>query len=95
MFYFAFGKRINDRIFRSTKTESEKLTSMKKTISILLILSFFLSTLGLIADGDPKEASMLLRFVEFFSMAAVIFVIFSTIYFGAYYIFKKLGSSKI
>ena len=68
---------------------------MKKTISLLLILSFFLSTLGMIADGDPNEVSMLLRFVEFFAMTALIFVVFSIIYFSANFIFKKLRSSKI
>lgn len=68
---------------------------MKKTISILLILSFFLSTIGMIADGDPKEASMLLRFVEFFAMTASIFLLISAIYFSTYFTFKKLRSSKI
>lgn len=68
---------------------------MKKTISLLLILSFFLSTLGMIADGDPKEASMLLRFVEFFAMTVSIFLVFSTIYFSSNFIYNKLRSSKI
>ena len=68
---------------------------MKKTISILLILSFFLSTLGMIADGDPTEPSMLFRFVEYFAMTALMFVVFSAIYFSTKFIFKNLRSSKI
>lgn len=59
------------------------------------MVSFFLSTLGMIADGDPKEVSMLLRFGEFFAMTAIIFVVFSTIYFSANFIYSKLRSSKI
>lgn len=68
---------------------------MKTTISIILILSFFLSILGFIADGDPKEASMLLRFMEFFAMTATLFLVLSTIYFSTKFIFKNLRGSKI
>ena len=63
---------------------------MKKSIVVLFILSFLLSTIGIIADGDSKEARMTLRFAEFFAMTALIFIVFSAIYFSTKFLTKNL-----
>ena len=63
---------------------------MKRSIFKILVISFVISTIGMIIDGDPKEASILLRFVEYFAMAATIFILISTVYLCTNFIFKKL-----
>lgn len=52
----------------------------KKTVNILVLASI-LTTIGFIMDGDPKEPSMLMRFVEFILMLGLIFILISSFYF--------------
>jgi len=66
---------------------------MKKRILNILIFSSILTTLGFIMDGDPKEPSMLLRFVEFFGMLAIVFLFTTSIYFSLSFITKQLRRS--
>jgi hypothetical protein len=55
---------------------------MKKRIVNILAIAFVLTTFGFIMDGDTKEPSILMRFVEFSFMFAVLTVLTSLIYFG-------------
>lgn len=41
-------------------------------------------------DGDAKEPSMAMRFVEFFAMLIITFIAFSLIYFTSTFTFKKI-----
>lgn len=65
---------------------------MKKNLFKILILSSILTTLGFIMDGDPKEPSMLMRFVEFFAMIGTIFLLFSLVYFITTFTYRKIVS---
>lgn len=55
---------------------------MKKRIVNILAISFVITTLGFIMDGDVREPSMLMRFVEFFLMFGILSVLISIIYLG-------------
>ena len=68
---------------------------MKKNLFKILILSSILTTLGFIMDGDPKEPSMLMRFVEFFAMIGTIFLLFSLVYFITTFTYRKIVSWKV
>lgn len=63
---------------------------MKKNIFKILFLSLILTNLGFIMDADPKEPSMLMRFVEFFAMTGTIFLLISLVYFLATFTYKKI-----
>lgn len=47
----------------------------------ILTVSSIITTLGFVMDGDPVEPSMLMRFVEFFTMIGIVFFLISFIYF--------------
>lgn len=64
---------------------------MKKSLLKILMLSSILTTIGLIMDGDPKEPSMLMRFVEFFAMIGILFLALSLIYFAALFTYRKMA----
>ena len=55
---------------------------MKKTLLNILTFATVITTIGFIMDGDAKEPSMLMRFVEFFMMTAIFFTFISIVYFG-------------
>lgn len=63
---------------------------MKKTLTNLLIISFILTTVGFLMDGDVKEPSISIRFTEYFAMTGMIFTAISLIYFSVTFILKKL-----
>lgn len=63
---------------------------MKKTLTNLLIISFILTTIGFLMDGDVKEPSMSIRFTEYFVMTGMIFTAISLIYFSVTFILRKL-----
>ncbi|WP_318639774.1 hypothetical protein [Flavobacterium ardleyense] len=46
----------------------------KKNFNIFLI-SLGITIFGLLLDSDAKEPSMIMRFVEFFAMTGLIFII--------------------
>lgn len=41
-------------------------------------------------DADPVEPSMLMRFVEFFAMIGIVFLLISSVYFTYTFVFKNL-----
>ena len=53
---------------------------MKKKISNIFILSISFTILGFLIDGDQKEPSTIMRFIEFFAMTGITFVTFSILY---------------
>ena len=55
---------------------------MKKTLLNILTVATVITTIGFIMDGDAKEPSMLMRFVEFFMMVGMVFTLLSIVYFG-------------
>jgi len=63
---------------------------MKRKILNILTVSSIITTIGFIMDGDPVEPSMLMRFVEFFLMIGIIFLLVSFVYFTSTFIFKNL-----
>ncbi len=63
---------------------------MKRKLLNILTVSSIITTLGVVADGDPTEPSMLMRFVEFFAMIGIIFSLISIIYFTSTFIRKNI-----
>ena len=53
---------------------------MSKRISNILLLSIAVTIFGFLMDDDAKEESTIMRFVEFFAMSAIIFIIFFLIH---------------
>lgn len=46
-----------------------------------LTTSLIITTIGYIIDGDVKEPSMMMRFIEFFAMLGIVFCLISIFYF--------------
>lgn len=63
---------------------------MKRKLLNILTVSFVITTIGFIMDGDPVKLSMLMRFVEFFGMLAIIFSLVSFFYFISKFVFKNI-----
>jgi len=63
---------------------------MKNKLLMILTWSSVLSLIGFLMDGDAKEPSMLMRFVEFFGVVGVLFIVMSSIYFSSVFAYKKL-----
>lgn len=66
---------------------------MKKKILNILGISWIVTTVGVVMDGDPTVAGVLLRLTEFFLMFGIVFLILSVLYFGSLFIksnFRKL-----
>ena len=63
---------------------------MKRKLLNILTVSSIITTLGAVADGDPTEPSMLMRFVEFFVLIGIIFSLISIIYFTSTFILKNI-----
>ena len=55
---------------------------MKKILLNILTVATVITTIGFIMDGEAKEPSMLMRFVEFFMMVGIVFTLLSMVYFG-------------
>ena len=55
---------------------------MKKTVLNLLAVASVLTTASFLLDGDLREPSMIMRFVEYILMLAIFFTITSGFYFG-------------
>lgn len=53
---------------------------MKKTNLNILVVALLVTIVGFLMDGDVKEPSMLMRFVEFFMMTGILFAVFSIFY---------------
>jgi len=53
---------------------------MKRKILNILTVAFIITTIGFIMDGDAKEPSMLIRFMEFVLMLGIVFILTSIVY---------------
>ena len=63
---------------------------MKRNILAILILSICLTIVGLLLDDDLKEPSTSMRFLEFFAMIGIIFILTSCFYFVFHFLKSKL-----
>ena len=66
---------------------------MKKKFLTILTISFVITTIGFLMDGDAKVPSMMLRLTEFLLMLGILFLLLSGLYFGSLFIkrrFQKL-----
>lgn len=66
---------------------------MKKTYLNILAVALFVTIVGFLMDGDVKEPSMLMRFVEFFMMTGILFTIFSIFYHSFVFTKKRVLKS--
>lgn len=66
---------------------------MKKTNLNILAVTLFVTIVGFLMDGDVKEPSMLMRFVEFFMMTGILFTIFSIFYHSFFFTKKRVLKS--
>ena len=48
---------------------------MNKKFSNILMVSIVITIFGFLMDSDVKEPSVIMRFVEFFAMIAIVFII--------------------
>ncbi len=62
---------------------------MKKNLLKISVVALIITVIGLLMDGDPKEPNMAMRFVEFFAMLAILFTLFSIVYYTASFAFRK------
>ena len=53
---------------------------MKKKLLNILTIAAILTTIGFLMDGDAKEPSMTMRFVEFILMLGITFTLISLVY---------------
>ncbi len=63
---------------------------MKRKVYNILLISFIITSIGIVMDADPVEPSMLMRFVEFFAMIGIVFLLISSVYFTYTFVFKNL-----
>lgn len=63
---------------------------MKRIFLNILTVASILTTIGFLMDGDIKEPNMLMRFVEFFGLIGIVFILISTFYFTSNLILKNL-----
>lgn len=68
---------------------------MKNNLLKILVVASIITIIGLIMDGDPKEPSMAMRFVEFFAMLATTFILFSIIYYVSTFMYKKIKNLSV
>lgn len=65
---------------------------MKKNLLKIFVVASIITIIGLIMDGDPKEPSMAMRFIEFFAMLATTFILISIIYFVNTFTYRKIAN---
>jgi len=63
---------------------------MKRKLLNILTVSFIITTIGLIMDGDPVKPNMLMRFIEFFAMITIVFLLVSFFYFTSKFVLKNI-----
>ena len=61
----------------------------KNILSFILVISICLSLLGLLVDSDPRNPNVITTVFEIAMMTLLLFVILTTVYFAAIYLFKK------
>ena len=64
--------------------------NMKKKFLNILIISIIITVFGFLMDDDQKEPSTIMRFVEFFAMIGIIYLIVSFIYFSFNFVKNKI-----
>ena len=64
--------------------------NMKMKFLNILILSIIVTIFGFLMDDDLKEPSTIMRFVEFFAMIGIVYIIISFIYFSFNFIKNKI-----
>ena len=65
---------------------------MKNKHFNILSVATFVTLIGYLMDGDPTEPSMLMRFIEFFMMTGILFVLFSIFYHSFVFVKNKLSN---
>ena len=65
---------------------------MKNKHFNILSVATFVTVIGYLMDGDPTEPSMLMRFIEFFMMTGILFVLFSIFYHSFVFVKNKLSN---
>jgi len=53
---------------------------MKDKFLKILILSAIITTIGFVLDGDLVELSVIMRFIEYFAMLGIVFLLISTVF---------------
>lgn len=66
----------------------------KRNLLSILIFSIGITIFGLLMDDDIKEPSTIIRFIEFFAMTGIVFVILLVINYLFSFAKKKVSISK-
>jgi uncharacterized membrane protein YwaF len=67
---------------------------MKNKLLNLLYISIGVTIFGLLLDDDPKESSTKIRFMEFFLMTFILFILISIIYLSFVFVKNRIISMK-
>ncbi len=67
---------------------------MKNKLLNILLVSIGITVLGLLLDDDKKEPNTIMRFVEFFAMVEIVFILCSIIYLLVNYTLNKMKAIK-
>ncbi|TQD38584.1 hypothetical protein [Haloflavibacter putidus] len=62
---------------------------MKTKTRYLFYFSLFLTIIGFLLDNDPKEPSTIMRFIEFFGMLSMLFILSYSIFFFTEFIRRQ------
>jgi len=65
----------------------------KKELIAISVVSFLLTTIGLMVDSDPKNLSIWTTVFEYFAMLAIIFASLSLIYYVVTFIFRNVRAA--
>lgn len=63
---------------------------MKRKILNILAVASILTIAGFLMDGDAKDPSMAMRFTEFIGMLSIVFILISSVYFAAGFMYKSI-----
>lgn len=63
---------------------------MKSKFSNILTAALIITTIGFLMDGDVKESSVIMRFVEFILMTGILFTLISIFYFSFNFVKRNL-----
>jgi hypothetical protein len=95
-FFSKAAKMLVQTFFNIIRPEScpfdQPKRKMKKNFSRILVLSACITIFGLLLDSDPKEPSTIMRFVEFFAMLGITFVLCTIGYLTFAFVKRKIQS---
>ncbi|UUC47157.1 hypothetical protein [Flavobacterium cerinum] len=63
---------------------------MKRKFLNILALSSVLTTIGFLMDGDAKDPSMAMRFIEFIAMNGILFTLMASVYFASSFVYQNI-----